>query len=121
MVVTGAGRGIGAAIARLAGRTGCAVVVNYSADAAGAALVVQDITDDGGTPVPDEADVSDLSGSVDGAGGGCGFPSAAATGVYRGLFSELLAPFAGTPRASCSSCRSRAMAASKSSRDSKAW
>lgn len=61
MVVTGAGRGIGAAIARLAARTGYAVVVNYSADAAGAASVVQDITDDGGRAVPVKADVSDPS------------------------------------------------------------
>jgi NAD(P)-dependent dehydrogenase (short-subunit alcohol dehydrogenase family) len=59
MVVTGASRGIGAATARLAARTGYAVVVNYSADADGAAAVVRDITDDGGTAVRAEADVSD--------------------------------------------------------------
>jgi len=61
MVVTGASRGIGAAIARLAARAGFAVVVNYSADAADADSVVQRITDDGGTAVPVRADVSDPS------------------------------------------------------------
>ncbi|TNB73261.1 SDR family oxidoreductase [Arthrobacter sp. BB-1] len=61
MVVTGASRGIGAAIARLAARRGFAVVVNYSADAAGADSVVRGITDDGGTAVPVRADVSDPS------------------------------------------------------------
>jgi NAD(P)-dependent dehydrogenase (short-subunit alcohol dehydrogenase family) len=59
MVVTGASRGIGAAIARLAAGTGYAVVVNYSADAEGAAAVVRSITDDGGTAVSARADVSD--------------------------------------------------------------
>jgi NAD(P)-dependent dehydrogenase (short-subunit alcohol dehydrogenase family) len=52
MVVTGASRGIGAATARLAARTGYAVVVNYSADANGAEAVAQSITDDGGRAVP---------------------------------------------------------------------
>lgn len=59
MVVTGASRGIGAAVARLAARHGYAVVVNYSVDAAGAASVVQEIQHDGGTAVPVQADVSD--------------------------------------------------------------
>jgi NAD(P)-dependent dehydrogenase (short-subunit alcohol dehydrogenase family) len=59
MVVTGASRGIGAAIARLAARTGYAVVVNYSADAGGAEAVVRSIKDDGGRALPARADVSD--------------------------------------------------------------
>lgn len=59
MVVTGASRSIGAATARLAARTGYAVVVNYAADADGAAAVVRDITDDGGTAIRAEASVSD--------------------------------------------------------------
>jgi NAD(P)-dependent dehydrogenase (short-subunit alcohol dehydrogenase family) len=59
MVVTGASRGIGAAVARLAARTGYAVVVNYSADAEGAAAVARDIANDGGTALPARADVSD--------------------------------------------------------------
>ena len=58
-MVTGASRGIGAAIALLAARTGYAVVVNYSEDASGAEAVARAIKDDGGTAVPTRADVSD--------------------------------------------------------------
>lgn len=61
LIVTGASRGIGAAVARLGAKAGYAVVVNYSADASGAAAVVQDITDDGGTALAARADVSDPS------------------------------------------------------------
>ena len=59
MIVTGASRGIGAAIARRAALAGHAVVVNYSADRSGAREVVQSITDDGGSAVAVQADVSD--------------------------------------------------------------
>ncbi|MBT2532818.1 SDR family oxidoreductase [Arthrobacter sp. ISL-48] len=59
MIVTGASRGIGAAIALRATRAGYAVVVNYSADADGARSVVQEITADGGTAAAVQADVSD--------------------------------------------------------------
>ncbi|HEY9354956.1 MAG TPA: SDR family oxidoreductase [Arthrobacter sp.] len=59
MIVTGASRGIGAAIARRAARAGHAVVVNYSADGSGARAVVRSITDDGGSAVAVQADVSD--------------------------------------------------------------
>jgi NAD(P)-dependent dehydrogenase (short-subunit alcohol dehydrogenase family) len=58
-LVTGASRGIGAAIALRAARAGYAVLVNYSADSAGAASVVQEIRDDGGTALAHQADVSD--------------------------------------------------------------
>jgi len=59
VIVTGASRGIGAAIARRAASAGHAVVVNYSADGAGARSVVQSITDDGGSAAAVRADVSD--------------------------------------------------------------
>ncbi|UVJ41070.1 SDR family oxidoreductase [Arthrobacter sp. CJ23] len=57
-IVTGASRGIGAAIARSAARAGYAVVVNYSADADGATAVAGNITREGGTAVTIRADVS---------------------------------------------------------------
>lgn len=66
-VVTGAGRGIGAGIARLLAAEGAAVVVNdlgaevdgSGADTGPAATVAQEITDAGGTAVSDGGDVSD--------------------------------------------------------------
>lgn len=59
MIVTGASRGIGEAIARRAARAGHAVVVNYSTDGSGARSVVRSITDDGGSATAVQADVSD--------------------------------------------------------------
>lgn len=59
VIVTGASRGIGAAIARRAARAGHAVVVNFSADGSGARSVVRSITDDGGSATAVQADVSD--------------------------------------------------------------
>lgn len=58
-LVTGAGRGIGAAIARELAHTGRPVCVNYSADATGAAAVVAGIERDGGRAIAVEADVAD--------------------------------------------------------------
>lgn len=57
-VVTGASRGIGAAIALRCARDGYAVAVNYSQDAEGAAGVVDDIVRSGGNAVAVQGDVS---------------------------------------------------------------
>jgi NAD(P)-dependent dehydrogenase (short-subunit alcohol dehydrogenase family) len=59
LIVTGASRGIGAAIASRAARAGHAVVVNYSSDASGARSVVRSIIDDGGSATAVQSDVSD--------------------------------------------------------------
>jgi NAD(P)-dependent dehydrogenase (short-subunit alcohol dehydrogenase family) len=57
MVVTGAGRGIGAAVAELAGRRGYAVAVNYAADRAAAEAVVRRIEGAGGRALAVKGDV----------------------------------------------------------------
>ncbi|MGI5226499.1 SDR family oxidoreductase [Actinoallomurus sp. CA-142502] len=58
-LITGGGRGIGAATARELGRRGYHVVVNYRGDAASAEKVAEDITREGGTAEPVRADVRD--------------------------------------------------------------
>ena len=57
-VVTGASKGIGAAIARHLAAEGAAVVVNYAASKAGAERVVGEIASKGGKAVAIQADVS---------------------------------------------------------------
>jgi 3-oxoacyl-[acyl-carrier protein] reductase len=57
-VVTGASKGIGAAIALHLAKDGAAVVVNYAASKAGADRVVGEITGSGGRAVAVQADVS---------------------------------------------------------------
>jgi 3-oxoacyl-[acyl-carrier protein] reductase len=57
-VVTGASKGIGAAVARHLAAEGAAVVVNYASSKAGADKVVAEITGDGGRAVAVQADVS---------------------------------------------------------------
>ncbi len=58
MIVTGAGRGIGAAIAKLAGARGYDVCVNYARSKAAAEALVAQIRAAGGKAVAIQADVS---------------------------------------------------------------
>ena len=58
MIVTGGGRGIGAATSRLAAKRGYAVCVNYLRDRASAEGVVQDIRDAGGSAIAVPGDVA---------------------------------------------------------------
>jgi 3-oxoacyl-[acyl-carrier protein] reductase len=59
-IVTGAGRGIGSAIAKGLAAEGAAVVVNYSRSAAAAEQVASEIAAAGGQAVPVQADIQDL-------------------------------------------------------------
>ena len=58
IIVTGASRGIGAAIARLAGRQGYSVAVNFNRGEAEAKKVAKEIIDAGSRALPIHADVS---------------------------------------------------------------
>src|SRR5579872_1364384 len=59
-VVTGASKGIGAAIAEELAAAGAAVVVNYASSKAGAEAVVERVRQAGGKAVAVQADVSKL-------------------------------------------------------------
>lgn len=59
LLVTGGGRGIGAATARLAAQQGWAVAVNYAANSLAADEVVRSIRSASGTAMAVQADVSD--------------------------------------------------------------
>ncbi len=58
LIITGAGRGIGAATARLAAARGYAVCVNYLRDRSAAEAVVQDIRNEGGRAIAVAGDVA---------------------------------------------------------------
>ena len=58
MIITGASRGIGAATARIAGRSGYAVCVNYLKNKAAAMQIVEEIKADGGRALALGADIS---------------------------------------------------------------
>ncbi len=64
LVITGASRGIGAATARLAGKRGWAVAVNYNTNPDKAEEVVRDIAASGGKAVAIQGDVSTEAGAV---------------------------------------------------------
>ena len=64
LIVTGGGRGIGAATARLGGARGYAVAVNYLSNRARAEEVAQEIGRAGGRAIAIEADVSTEAGAV---------------------------------------------------------
>ncbi|BDT70145.1 putative oxidoreductase YgfF [Comamonadaceae bacterium OS-1] len=59
LLVTGGGRGIGAATARLAAQRGYAVAVNYAHNASAAEALVADIRAQGGQAIALQADVAD--------------------------------------------------------------
>jgi NAD(P)-dependent dehydrogenase (short-subunit alcohol dehydrogenase family) len=58
LIVTGAGRGIGAAVAKMAGARGFAVAVNYTENALAAADVARHIVSSGGRATVIQADIS---------------------------------------------------------------
>lgn len=61
VVITGAGRGIGAATARLLGSQGYAVCINYVSNRDTAYQLMEQIVQDGGKAMTHQADVSDES------------------------------------------------------------
>jgi NAD(P)-dependent dehydrogenase (short-subunit alcohol dehydrogenase family) len=58
VIVTGGGRGIGAAVARLVGSRGCPVAVNFAANRAAAETVVREIVAGGGRALAVQGDVA---------------------------------------------------------------
>ena len=62
-IITGSGKGIGAAVAKCLASHGAAVVINYVHDAASAQRTVEDIHSLGGLAIAVQADVCDESQS----------------------------------------------------------
>lgn len=62
MIITGAGRGIGASTARLAARRGYAVAINYRRDHRAAEALVDEIRESGGKALAVQADAADEAG-----------------------------------------------------------
>lgn len=60
-LITGAGRGLGAGMARELASRGASVVLNYARSAKAALLTVADIETDGGSAVAIQADISRVS------------------------------------------------------------
>jgi NAD(P)-dependent dehydrogenase (short-subunit alcohol dehydrogenase family) len=60
MIVTGGGRGIGAATCRLAAKAGYAVIINYQSDATPALALRDEIVASGGVAIAVQADVREL-------------------------------------------------------------
>ncbi|SHO64412.1 NAD(P)-dependent dehydrogenase, short-chain alcohol dehydrogenase family [Pseudoxanthobacter soli DSM 19599] len=58
MIVTGGSKGIGAAVARAAGKAGYRVVLSFKGDVDGAEAVVRDIASDGGVALAVRADMA---------------------------------------------------------------
>jgi NAD(P)-dependent dehydrogenase (short-subunit alcohol dehydrogenase family) len=61
LIVTGASRGIGAAVSVLAAARGYAVAINYSLDKAGAEAIVQQIEHTGGKAIASQGNVAEES------------------------------------------------------------
>ncbi|RWJ12779.1 MAG: SDR family NAD(P)-dependent oxidoreductase, partial [Mesorhizobium sp.] len=57
LLVTGGGRGIGAAMSRLAAKAGYRVAINYATNEAAAAALVEAIRQDGGEALAIKGDV----------------------------------------------------------------
>lgn len=95
-LVSGASRGLGAAIARRLAADGFAVAVNYASSRSGAERVVGDIRSAGGVAeafagdVTDEASVADMVGQIRGSLGPVGVLVANATGPQPEIAAERL-------------------------------
>ncbi|MGE4284295.1 MAG: SDR family NAD(P)-dependent oxidoreductase, partial [Clostridia bacterium] len=60
-IITGAGRGIGEAIATKLAREGANIVINYSTSSANAEKIVQEISDNGGKAIACRGDVRNIN------------------------------------------------------------
>jgi NAD(P)-dependent dehydrogenase (short-subunit alcohol dehydrogenase family) len=65
ILITGGGRGIGAATARLAAKAGYAVVINYQSDSAAANTLVAELKSTGAKAIALQADIADPANILD--------------------------------------------------------